>query len=84
MSNVGVRRQGEEDSGSEGMEVSEAEGDAFQSLDCVVAALLKAVGQVAVESVEYIRFPVDEHLATGFEFRDFETVAGIQPMIQAF
>ena len=37
-----------------------------------------------IESVQDIRFPVDKHFATGFELWDFESVAGIQPVFQAF
>ena len=45
LSNVGVRHCCEENPCPEGIEVSEAEGEAFESLDGVVAALSKSVGQ---------------------------------------
>ena len=82
LSNVGVRGEVEEDSGSEGIEVSEAKGQSLQDLDGVVAALSKPVGQMKVESVQDIRFPVYEHFAAGFELGEIEPVAGVEPAIQ--
>ena len=76
--------KGEEDSGPESVEVTEAEGDSLQGFDRVVAAFRKPVGQMKVEGIQDIRFPVYQHLATGFELGDFEPVAGIQPVFQAF
>ena len=84
LSNVGVEGEREQDPGSEVIEVSEAKCDAFQNLDSVVAPLGKAVGQVKIECVEDVGFPVDQHLATGSELRDSQPVAGIQPVFQAF
>ncbi len=84
MSNVGVRVQREQDSSSEGMEVVEAEGHPLEGFNGVVAALGKAVGQVNVECVEYVGFPVEEHVSAFVELRQFQAIAGIQPAFQAF
>ena len=51
LSNVGVRADGEQNSCPEGTEVSEAEGEAFEGFNGVVAALSKSVGQVNVEYI---------------------------------
>lgn len=69
MSNVGVRISCEQNPGSKGSEVSEAESNALQSFDSIVAALRKTVGQVNVESVQDVRSPVAEHLATVIKLR---------------
>ena len=53
LSNVGVRRQGEKDSGPESIEVSEAKSDAFQSLDGVVAALRSVICRRCVQILRF-------------------------------
>ena len=67
LSNVGVRHCCEENPCPEGTEVSEAEGEAFESLDGVVAALSKSVGQANVECVQDVGLPMCEHFAAGFK-----------------
>ena len=83
MSNVGARAQREQNPRPEGTEVSEPEGDPLERLDCVVATLGKPIGQAKIESVEYVGLPVDQRLAAGFEFGKVESVAGIEPEVQA-
>ena len=77
LSNVGVRPCGEQNPCPEGGEVSEAEGEAFEGFDGVIAALSKSVGQANVECVQDVRPPVDEHFAAGFELQKIQTVAGL-------
>ena len=61
MSNVGVSPRSEQNPCPEGGEVSEAEGEAFEGLDGVIATLSKSVGQANVECVQDVRPPVGEH-----------------------
>ena len=79
LSNVGVRVEREQDSGSERDEVSEAEGDSLEGFNGVIAALGKTVGQVNVKCIQDVRFPVDEHSAAGIEFGETQSVAGVDP-----
>ena len=46
LSNVGVRGEGKQDSGSERVEASESKGDALQGLDGIVAPLSNAVHEL--------------------------------------
>ena len=51
LSNVGVRTRGKQNPNPEGVEASEAEGEAFEGFDGVVAALSKSVRQANVECI---------------------------------
>ena len=51
LSNVGVRTRGKQNPGPEGAAVSEAEDDAFEGFDGIVAALSKSVRQANVECI---------------------------------
>ena len=77
LSNVGVLPGGEQNPCPKGREASEAEGETFEGLDGVIAALSKTVGQANVECVQDVRPPVDEHFAAGFELQKIQTVAGL-------
>lgn len=83
LSNVGVRGEREKDSGTEGEETAEAEGDSFEGLDGVVAAFRESVGQRYIESVEYVRAPVSEHPAAGIELMELESVAGVEESFES-
>ena len=61
MSNVGVHPGGEENPCPESGKASEAESEAFEGFDGVIAALSKSVGQANVECVQDVRPPVGEH-----------------------
>ena len=67
MSNVGVWKKGEKDSGAEVTKASEAEGDSLEGLDGIVTTLGKPVGQANVKCVEYVGLPVLQHSAAGIE-----------------
>ena len=82
LSNVGVRADGEQNSCPEGTEVSEAEGEAFEGFDGVVAALSKSIGQVNVECVQDVWPPVGKHSAAGPELWKIQLVAGFQPEVE--
>ena len=82
LSNVGVRADGEQNSCPEGTEVSEAEGEAFEGFNGVVAALSKSVGQVNVECVQDVWPPVSKHSAAGPELWEIQLVAGFQPEVE--
>ena len=82
MSNVGVRPCSEENPSPEGTKDSEAEGEAFEGFDGVIAALSKSVGQAHVECVQNVGSPVGEHFAAGFELLEIQPVAGFQPEVQ--
>ena len=68
---------GEQNPCPESGKASEAEGEAFEGLDGVIAALSKTVGQANVECVQDVRPPVDEHFAAGLELREIQPVAGL-------
>ena len=83
LSNVGVRRQRQKDSGSEGVEAAETKGDSFEDLYGVVAAFREPVGQWYIESVEYVGVSVFQHSAASLELWEFETIAGVEECFQA-
>ena len=71
LSNVGVCPRSEQNPCPKGREASEAEGEAFEGFNGVIAALSKTVGQANVECVQDVRPPVDEHFAEGLNSRRF-------------
>ena len=82
MSNVEVRPCSKENPRPEGAKDSEAEGEAFEGFDGVIAAFSKTVGQANVECVQNVGTPVGEHFAAGFELLEIQPVAGFQPEVQ--
>ena len=73
-----MRADGEQNSCPEGTEVSEAEGEAFEGFNGVVAALSKSVGQVNVECVQDVTLPVYQHFAAGLKSH-FRRCSGFPP-----
>ena len=67
MSNVGVHPGGEQNPCPESGKASEAESEAFEGFDGVIATLSKSVGQANVECVQDVRPPVGEHFLNWLE-----------------
>ena len=84
LSNVGVCPGGEQNPCPESGKASEAESEAFEGFDGVIATLSKSVGQANVECVQDARPPVGEHFAAGLELRKVQPIAGLQPEVHCF
>lgn len=77
-----MRPRSEENPCPESVKVSEAEGEAFEGFNGVVAALSKSVGQVNVECVQDVWTPVDEHFPEGPGLWEIQLVAGVLPEVE--